>query len=133
MAKLKFVLLTMIFLFSMLSCSPRFEYAILSNGVIPSNGTLSTLSVIEIEQIEEILKDCLPELNRGLQKYKYQYVPYSIENREKLVWVNAFCSKEAEYWKEDPVLVLDGGDCYFNLIINLSKRECQSLIINGKA
>ena len=37
------------------------------------------------------------------------------------------------YWKKKTVFVYDGGGCFFNLLINLSKQECEDFWVNGLA
>lgn len=116
-----------------IGCSPKFDYVILPQEDRPSNTDTYRLSEAEIAQVEALVTDCVPDLSRSLRTYKFQLIPYLNENGQKLVWVNAFCSKENDNWKSEPVIVSDGGDCYFNLTINLSKGKCESLIINGEA
>ena len=68
-----------------------------------------------------------------LNRYKRQYMPIINKYGEKEVWVNCFC----EHWNWDlktrPVEVRDGGNCFFNLKINLSKNIYYNLMINGDA
>jgi hypothetical protein len=72
-----------------------------------------------------------------LPTYKRQYVPFVSATGEKEVWVNCFCTDGAswkhDYWREDVVFVMDGGNCYFNVMINLTKGLCYDLMVNGHA
>ena len=66
--------------------------------------------------------------------YYKQLIPVINSKGEKEVWVNCFCDKEEKaYWKKSIVLVTDGGSCYFNLKINLTKNLAYDLMVNGVA
>jgi hypothetical protein len=63
-----------------------------------------------------------------------QYVAVINKNGEKEVWVNFFCDAwESDNWKKELMLVFDGGNCYFSLKINLTKKTYSDLSINGIA
>jgi hypothetical protein len=105
----------------------------------------ASLDKKEITQIENLFIYCFNKSNikdssnqlhlidRGLIEYKRQYIPYINKDGEKEVWINCFCSsfKDDKNWREKLVLVKDGGDCYFNLKINLDKNLCKDIVING--
>lgn len=71
------------------------------------------------------------ELN--LDKFQRQHWPVINENGEKEVWINFFCSDEKPISTDNIILVLDGGNCYFNIKINLTKKTYNELIIKGYA
>ncbi len=66
-------------------------------------------------------------------KYKFQYVAAINNKGEKEVWINGFCNTQDSRWKEEILLVNDGGNCYFNLKLNLSTKECFQVAVNGYA
>ena len=68
----------------------------------------------------------------SLERYKRQYIAIINEKGEKEVWVNCFCD-EKKYWKKDIVFVDDGGNCFFSLKINITKRKYYELQVNGSA
>ena len=69
-----------------------------------------------------------------LSRYKRQYIAVINQNGDKEVWINCFCNSNIfDYWKTQRVIVLDGGNCFFNLQINLTKRLIYNLSINGVA
>lgn len=74
-----------------------------------------------------------PKLEITLTDYKRQYVPVIKENGEKEVWVNLFCTIEHTDWKNEIVVVYDGGNCFFNLKINLTKNSYSDFNVNGSA
>jgi hypothetical protein len=70
-----------------------------------------------------------------LTNYSRQYIPVLNEREEKEIWINFFCDpvKEHPYWKKDIVFVLDGGNCYFSLVINLCTMKYHKFYVNGEA
>jgi len=68
-----------------------------------------------------------------MARYKRQYIATINAKGEKEVWVNCFCGFSHNYWRKSPVFVMDGGNCYFNLIINLSTGEYYDMMVNGVA
>lgn len=117
-----------------------------------------SLSENEIQEIEIILKRCIdmynssqqsffdsiskthPEYNLKVQdfvinlyRYKRQYFPVINSSGEKEVWVNFFCDDFDKNWRKEMLIVQDGGNCYFSLIINLTTKSYYRFIVNGDA
>ena len=66
-------------------------------------------------------------------EYRRQYISGVNPAGDTLVWVNAFCDHHLpENWKIELVLVKDGGNCYFSLTVNLTKRRVTDIIVNGQ-
>jgi len=117
------------------------------------------LSEVEIKMLKEIIQIAISENNIkqliGLKEYnernptenktetgfelslenmQIQLVPYFNNIGEKWVWVNVFCEDEyLNFWREDIVVVEDGGNCHYNLKINLNHNTYSDLQINGYA
>jgi hypothetical protein len=69
-----------------------------------------------------------------LKGKKRQYVSVINEKGEKEVWINFFNNDwESDSWKTDLMIVHDGGNCYFNLKVNLTNKTYSELGINGYA
>jgi|CryBogDrversion2_1035201.scaffolds.fasta_scaffold54470_2 hypothetical protein len=68
-----------------------------------------------------------------LKKYKRQYLAVLNPKGEKEVWINCGCDFSGENWKYSIIYVEDGGNCYFNLKINLTKKVFYDLMVNGVA
>jgi hypothetical protein len=68
-----------------------------------------------------------------LSKYKRQYVATINSKGEKEIWVNFFCDTFNSNWKKEILVVFDGGNCFFNVKLNLKKKKYFDLIINGVA
>jgi hypothetical protein len=115
----------------------------------------ATLSKSEIDQIDTILKKCVAVYNPNRQKefdslllmrpgiknnlkyfvidlnrYKRQYIPITNEYGEKEIWVNCFCRNQNKNWLREYISVRDGGNCYFKVKINLTKRTYYELMVN---
>jgi hypothetical protein len=96
------------------------------------------LTIEDFREVEILLTKCLKtnDRNLDLEKYKRQYVVYINLKGEKEVYVNCFCSgnnNEFSYWKKHLVEVLDGGECFFNVTVNLTTHKYGFLYINGYA
>jgi hypothetical protein len=102
------------------------------------------LSKNEIEEIETLFKASIAEREKQfydydakfpkkankneyvlkpIQTYSRQYIATINEKGEKEVRINCFCREENfPNWKTEIVTVDDGGNCYFELTINLKKQ-----------
>lgn len=110
--------------------------------------TPSVLNKKELSEIEKILEYAMSSHNvqfiKGTDEYKHwglelnnykrQYVPVINQKGEKVIWINFFCQdfKNRDWRKEIPI-VADGGNCYFNIKINLTTKKYSDLRINGYA
>jgi hypothetical protein len=86
------------------------------------------------------IKDKHPEYNLNkknftidLTRYKRQYVAGLNSKGQKEVWINCFCDTWSLNWKKELIMVKDGGNCFFNLKINLTTDQYYDLIVNGEA
>lgn len=68
-----------------------------------------------------------------LKNYKRQYVSALNSDNEKIVWINCFCISQIPDWTKEIVFTLDGGNCYFNLKINLDTETYCDFRVNGIA
>ena len=119
----------------------------------------STISEDELAEIEKIIEQAVKENNeQQLEKlknhnneypdnqwtetgfelktkgFKRQYVSVINEKGQKEIWINFFCDDwGSENWKSDIMMVHDGGNCYFNLKVNLETKAYSELSINGYA
>jgi hypothetical protein len=114
----------------------------------------------DVVQIEELLKICVENYNQeviyrfnqlkkknpaeqldsnryllDIKQYKVQLIGAMSANGEKEVYVNCFHkSLFREFsWKTQRVSVDDGGNYFFELIINLKTRSCSRLNVHGSA
>lgn len=122
------------------------------------NGTPTTLSVKEINAIEEIMEQFVSEYNAKwetyilekqpkspdyrlskedflieLRTYGRQYVAIVNINGDKEIWINCFCQIDGTDWKERVIVTKDGGKCHFQLKVNLTTKTFYEVNINGEA
>lgn len=73
-----------------------------------------------------------PELWQKSSSYKRQYAG-TIEQGNLFIHMNAFCDATGKDWQQEPVVVMDGGDCYFTLVYNFQTGTFERLNINGSS
>ena len=123
------------------------------------NSIPTSLSDIELIEIEKIIdnaiylhnkkeserlakinsknpKNQMTETGSELHKegFMRQYVPVINVKGEKEVWINFFCFDwNSDYWKSKIMIVDDGGNCFYNIKVNLKSKTFYDLRINGNA
>lgn len=88
--------------------------------------------------IDEILYKCIKENPTRLtrQSIKYNKQCIAVKNSKNEIEVLVFCScngnVDKEEFKYQIAQVNDGGDCFFNVKLNLKKKSYTELNINGR-
>ena len=90
----------------------------------------ATLNQADLNKVKLFLTHAAEE--HKLKVYKRQYVCVIDQHGNKLVWVNCFCHAY-DGWRSSIQLVMDGGDCYYSLVINLTTGKYDNLMVNGEA
>lgn len=67
----------------------------------------------------------------SLNGYKRQLLAVVTEAGEKQVWVNCLCEVRDGGWKKKTIRGSGGGDCYFNVRLNLSKKSWSEADVNA--
>jgi hypothetical protein len=67
------------------------------------------------------------------KRHKRQYIAVINDKGEKEVWINCFCNSWDRNWRKEIIGVEDGGNCFFNLKINLTLKKYYELMVNGHA
>lgn len=100
---------------------------------------ISEYNLIQVKEFNR-LDSINPNLNLDirnfkieLEGYRRQYMPIINNQGEKIVWINFFCNSFDIDWKNEIVFVLDGGNCYFQLKVNLDKDNYFDFWVNGDA
>ena len=70
-------------------------------------------------------------LDTNFRHFKKQLIAVINKKGEKEVWINCFCNAGEYNWKKQIMLVSDGGNCFFNFKINLTKKRYFDLVVNG--
>jgi len=79
-------------------------------------------------------RECVPKILNALSRYKRQYAGFIDKNGEKNVFINFFIpASHIVDWDKRMVFVCDGGFHYFRITVNLSRKQCFDLSINGVA
>lgn len=73
----------------------------------------------------------IPE--KYLENYFRQYIPYIDKNGDRIVYINAACHKEDKKWETSLLVVRDGGDCYWQVKVNVDKKVMYEFGINSIA
>lgn len=118
----------------------------------------TVLSNQELRIVNLNLEDAVQEFNKGLYKrikiwnnkhkndfrdfeqekinlryYFRQYFVSTNEKSEKIVRIFCLCSCSGDEWRNGSFSVCDGGDCFLNLEVNITKNSHNGLSTNGYA
>lgn len=126
---------------------------------LPEDCTPATLNNDDIANIDRVLSFCVNKYNHSqttvykeivkklpdqdlkiddyvidLKRYYRQYIVVYNKRGEKEVWVNCFCNIQSlNSWREKAVIVMGGGNCFFNVRINLTRKSYSDFMVNGLA
>lgn len=99
----------------------------------------------DIELAEKLLKECFEKEKSGtvnpfsgktLEDYNRQFIGAVIEGGNRVILINCFCRSEEKTlskWRDELVLVADGGNCFFHLKVNIDTGRYYGLLVNGSA
>jgi hypothetical protein len=99
----------------------------------------TNLSPIEIKRPDQMIVKARREYNSTknpngdllkLIKYKRQFIPVKTKSGEKVVFANYFCSAP-DNWRKELYEIKDGGNCYFQLYVNLKNNDYKNFSVNG--
>jgi cyclophilin family peptidyl-prolyl cis-trans isomerase len=84
--------------------------------------------------LEEAVEDGLigEDAFDDLPDYLRQYAGF-VADDDRLIFANFFCDDFDLDWQEEPVLVEDGGDCFFTLVYDPERERFSDLFVNGEA
>lgn len=68
---------------------------------------------------------------QGDLEHNRQYAGFT-EDGERKIFVNGFCQSFSADWTREPVLVDDGGDCFFTAIYNVDRDVLEMFRFNGQ-
>ncbi len=84
-----------------------------------------TPTLTDVETVEAAIA-----AEQGQLDHMRQYAGF-VENGERKVFVNGFCDALGIDWTSAPVLVDDGGECFFTAIYNIDQDELETFRFNG--
>ena len=69
-----------------------------------------------------------------LDEYHRQYIGL-LENERQVLYANFFCTLNhvEDYWQTGFVMVMDGGNCFFQVKFDVETQEYFDLMVNGMA
>lgn len=101
----------------------------------PTDEDISKADVAIQQLIDDNLFDFMetkPSLQDIHDLYYRQYAPILNDNKDKIIIVNAFCNDAVtKDWKEEAVLRLDGGTCFWRMYFNVDTLEISYFNINN--
>lgn len=118
------------------------EYDSQKHQYIIENGQPTDLSIDELVEIEVIIDSAIKKHNSTIDSsfqvstsdYKRQYLPNINEDGDKVIWINFNCGSWWDEFEKDEIIeVMDGGNCHFELTINLTKGSYYNFFVNGYA
>jgi hypothetical protein len=83
----------------------------------------------DIPDIE--LAEAALERDQGRLDHFRQYVGFNDSGMK--IYINGFCDPAGIDWYSEPVLLADGGDCYFEAVYNIETDDIESFRFNGEA
>ncbi len=112
---------------------------------LPVTGELTppfwTPRVEQVRALEKLLPEFIRKnipKNRKpigtLSKYKRQYLGIT-RNGKMQIYINGFCEQywsRGKDWQSRFVFVLDGGNCYFQILFDPTTNEFTNFLINGE-
>jgi hypothetical protein len=125
----------------------------LDTTLISLSGKPVDLTTRDILKVEMLLMKCVEDYNTqqekndtypentrdkkdfiiDLARYKRQYMAAINGKGEKVIWINCFCDQWDKHSRTSPYIVMDGGNCYFNLKVNLTMGKYYEMMVNGEA
>jgi hypothetical protein len=73
------------------------------------------------------------DLAGEVEFYRRQYFGVMFTEGQPLIYANFFCADDFDYWLESFVLVMDGGECFFQLLYDPATGQFSNLRVNGYA
>ena len=108
------------------------HYSDIQPGLLTSGGVDSLEEVIDTAYAD-FTKDSTLHKLMPLKGYRRQYVPVVTAHGDRVVWVNFFCDDFNIDWRKQVVAVKDGGNCFFQLFVDVTRRKAYDLTMNGYA
>jgi hypothetical protein len=109
-------------------------------GLYPKGASYWTPMEADISEAEKNLVPFLekskdrsaPEILKRIEMYKRQYRGIVLDGH-KQIFINFFCETYSEDWKNEEMIAVDGGSCFFNLRFAIETMTFSDLEINGYA
>jgi hypothetical protein len=73
-----------------------------------------------------------PPIEERLPTYKRQYWGV-FKDKKRAIFANFFCDSMDKDWAHHEIIVVDGGDCFFQIYYNVETETFFDLYVNGEA
>jgi len=111
---------------------------------VPTQNQLDTIDSIIEQAIRENGKDYYKYLKPdSVKQYYRQYICYTDTKGDSIAFINAFLKidflplpgdvRKRDDWRYNLIKVFDGGDRYWQIWINFSKKRYYNFHVNGEA
>ena len=100
----------------------------------PSNKDLKIIDSITKIGFEQETSDFEEQMKYEFDEYSFQIVPI-LKNGKKVAYINALCHAERNHfnnWKTWFYYVYDGGDCFWQMEIDLENKNHFNFSVNGQ-
>jgi hypothetical protein len=84
------------------------------------------------QTVESTIRGISGDFIQLLPTYKRQYAGFIQDDRKKIL-VNASCEGDDLNWRTQPLIVMDGGDCFFRVVYDPAGGTYSDFQINGVA
>lgn len=96
----------------------------------PDRAAIARLEAALPAFLEKVKPERSPGLHAKVPRYKRQYAGFLAGGRK--IFVSFFCH-EIDGWQTRPVLVRDGGDCFFQVVFDAETGALSDLMVNGES
>jgi len=96
----------------------------------PTPREVSAADAAAEKYIRQVRPAQSPDLGLKLKQYHRQYVGITSDGRKR-IYINYYC--QPDRLMDEPILIKDGGDCFFHLEYDIEDRTCHRLYIHGDA
>jgi hypothetical protein len=108
----------------------------LKSAVVQGTWTPTAEQISELEArlpgFLQTLSSAAPDLDDRLPEYTRHYMGY-VEDGHAYILVNLFCTDPGENGLSEPVIGMDGGDCFFYVVWDPTALAFTAFMANGEA
>lgn len=90
--------------------------------------------IVDDHRDKNYIRESINRIYNNLSKYRVQFLGVIVDDK-KIIYCNFFPNREGDftYWKEDLVVVMDGGFWFWQVEYDVKTEKCVNLQINGEA
>lgn len=64
--------------------------------------------------------------------FNWQYIGNLNDKGEQIIWINSICGcRNRKKIKKETIIVFDGGNCYWNVRVNIDTKKIFHFSVNG--